>query len=74
MALGAQLLREWKRSLECYHLCMVSKAWCLSRAAGSKVVEFLCDRKALLVGRRDGTIIFFHDKEAGCYFGIRYYA
>jgi len=58
MALGAQLLREWKRSLECYHLCMVSKAWCLSRAAGSKVVEFLCDRKALLVGRRDGTIIY----------------
>ena len=57
MALGAQLLREWKRSLECYHLCMVSKAWRLSPTVGSKVVGFLCDRKAVLVGRRDGAII-----------------
>ena len=57
MALGAQLMREWKRSLECHHLCMVSKARCLSATAGSIVVEFLCDRKAVLVGRRDGAII-----------------
>ncbi len=35
----------------------VSKAWCLSAIVGSKVVEFLCDRKAVLVGRREGAII-----------------
>ena len=56
MALGDLVLRHWRRSLECHHLCMVINGRSLLPDVISKVVGFLCDDKALLVGRRDGII------------------
>ena len=56
MALYDLLVRHWGRSLECHHLCMVIRGTSLLPNAISRVVGFLCDTHALLVGRRDGTI------------------